>query len=109
MATKADRAGVAKQVLNGRGELAALSSAILLASLGSSIANVALPTLGAAFGATLAQLEWVALSYMLAVTGGCYWRAGWATGWGIAACCWQDWRCSLSRLLFALPRPPCRC
>ena len=53
-----------------RGGLAALSLAMLLASLGTSIANVALPALGDAFGASLAQVKWVVLAYLLAVTAG---------------------------------------
>jgi len=48
--------------------LVSLSLAMLLASLGTSIANVALPTLAAAFGATFPQVQWVVLAYLLAVT-----------------------------------------
>lgn len=48
--------------------LATLASAILLASLGISIATVALPTLARAFGAGVAQVQWVMLAYLLAVT-----------------------------------------
>ena len=48
--------------------LAALSLSILLASLGTSIANVALPTLAQAFGASFQQVQWVVLAYLLAVT-----------------------------------------
>ncbi|HEY0043867.1 MAG TPA: MFS transporter [Allosphingosinicella sp.] len=55
---------------SARGGLAALSLAMLLASLGTSIANVALPALGDAFGASLAQVNWVVLAYLLAVTAG---------------------------------------
>ena len=48
--------------------LAALSLAMLLPSLGTSIANVALPTLAMAFDAPIAQVQWVVISYRLAVT-----------------------------------------
>ncbi|MGV8951906.1 MAG: MFS transporter [Cypionkella sp.] len=48
--------------------LAALCLAMLLPSLGTSIANVALPTLAKAFDAPMAQVQWVVISYLLAVT-----------------------------------------
>jgi len=48
--------------------LAALSFAMLLPSLGTSIANVALPTLATSFDATMAEVQWVVISYLLAVT-----------------------------------------
>jgi EmrB/QacA subfamily drug resistance transporter len=48
--------------------LAALSLAMLLASLGISIANVALPTLAEAFGASFQATQWVILAYLLAIT-----------------------------------------
>lgn len=48
--------------------LAALSLAMLLPSLGTSIANVALPTLAKAFAAPMAQVQWVVIAYLLAVT-----------------------------------------
>jgi len=50
------------------GALAALSLAVLLSSLGTSIANVALPTLAEAFAAPFQQVQWVVLAYLLAVT-----------------------------------------
>jgi EmrB/QacA subfamily drug resistance transporter len=48
--------------------LATLSLATLLSSLGTSIANVALPTLAEAFGATFQQVQWIVLAYLLAIT-----------------------------------------
>lgn len=48
--------------------LAALALAMLLPSLGTSIANVALPTLVERFGADIAQVQWVVIAYLLAVT-----------------------------------------
>ena len=70
MASKADTGAVPGRTPEDRGALLALSMAMLLASLGTSIANVALPALGTAFGAPLDQLQWVVLSYLAAVTGG---------------------------------------
>jgi MFS family permease len=41
---------------------------MLLASLGTSIANVALPSLARAFGAGFEDVQWVVLAYLLGVT-----------------------------------------
>jgi EmrB/QacA subfamily drug resistance transporter len=48
--------------------LAGLSLGILLSSLGTSIANVALPSLGQAFDAPFQQVQWIVLAYLLAIT-----------------------------------------
>lgn len=48
--------------------MAALAGSILLASLGISIATVALPALARAFSAEVQQVQWVMLAYLLAVT-----------------------------------------
>ena len=48
--------------------LAGLSLAMLLSSLGTSIANVALPTLAQAFDASFQQVQWIVLAYLLAIT-----------------------------------------
>jgi len=48
--------------------LAGLALAALMASLDTSIANVALPKLAAAFGAPFHAVQWVVLAYLLAVT-----------------------------------------
>jgi EmrB/QacA subfamily drug resistance transporter len=48
--------------------LASLSLAMLLSSLGTSIANVALPTLAQAFHASFQQVQWIVLAYLLAIT-----------------------------------------
>ena len=50
------------------GALAALSLSMLLSSLGTSITNVALPTLAEAFTAPFQEAQWVVLSYLLAIT-----------------------------------------
>lgn len=51
-----------------RAALLSLSLSILLSSLGTSIANVGLPTLANAFAASFQQVQWVVLAYLLAVT-----------------------------------------
>jgi EmrB/QacA subfamily drug resistance transporter len=48
--------------------LASLALCILLPSLGTSSANVALPTLAEAFAASFQQVQWVVLAYLLATT-----------------------------------------
>ncbi len=48
--------------------LAGLSLSMLLSSLGTSIANVALPTLAQAFAASFQDVQWVVLAYLLAIT-----------------------------------------
>ena len=48
--------------------LAALSLSMLLSSLGTSIANVALPTLADAFAASFQAIQWIVLAYLLAIT-----------------------------------------
>lgn len=50
------------------GALAGLSLAVLLSSLGTSIANVALPTLAESFSASFGAVQWVVLAYLLAST-----------------------------------------
>ena len=50
------------------GALAGLSMSVLLSSLGTSMANVSLPSLTQAFGASFQQVQWVVLSYLLAMT-----------------------------------------
>ncbi|QOD81130.1 MFS transporter [Chromobacterium haemolyticum] len=48
--------------------LAGLALAILLASLGGSVANVGLPALAAAFRISFQQAQWVVLAYLLLIT-----------------------------------------
>lgn len=48
--------------------LGGLSLSMLLSSLGTSIANVGLPTFAQAFGATFQAVQWVVIAYLLAVT-----------------------------------------
>src|SRR6185295_10561476 len=51
-----------------RWALASLSLSMLLSSLGTSIANVALPTMAHAFTASFQEVQWIVLAYLLAVT-----------------------------------------
>ena len=51
-----------------RWALASLSLSMLLSALGTSIANVGLPTLALAFDAPFQQVQWVVLAYLLAIT-----------------------------------------
>lgn len=48
--------------------LLCLSLSMLLASLGTSIANVGLPAFAQAFGAPFQSVQWVVLAYLLAIT-----------------------------------------
>jgi len=63
----ASRAGTITQ-LSAKGALASLSLAMLLSSLGTSSANVALPTLAQTFNASFQQVQWIVLAYLLAIT-----------------------------------------
>ncbi len=59
---------VAERQPSVRWALASLSLSVLLSSLGTSIANVALPTLAKAFTASFQEVQWVVLAYLLAIT-----------------------------------------
>jgi len=59
---------VAPVSTSGRWALASLALPMLLSALGTSIANVGLPTLVQAFDATFQAVQWVVLAYLLAVT-----------------------------------------
>lgn len=51
-----------------RSGTAGLALSVLVASLGTSAANVALPTIAGTFDASFSQTQWVALAYLLAMT-----------------------------------------
>lgn len=53
---------------SARWALTSLSLSMLLSSLDTSIANVALPTLAESFAATFREVQWVVLSYLLVIT-----------------------------------------
>ena len=59
---------LAERKPSARWALASLSLAMLLSSLGTSIANVGLPTLAQAFGASFQQAQWIVLAYLLVIT-----------------------------------------
>ncbi len=63
----ASRADIITQP-SAKGALASLSLAMLLSSLGTSSANVALPTLAQAFSASFQEVQWIVLAYLLAIT-----------------------------------------
>ncbi len=48
--------------------MAALALSMLLASLGTSIANIALPTLSQAFSAPFHDVQWVVVAYLATLT-----------------------------------------
>ena len=58
----------AEQSRHYRWPLVVLSFAMLLPSLGTSIANVALPAVAGSFGASIEEVQWVVIGYLLAVT-----------------------------------------
>lgn len=57
-----------KPNIGKRGALLCLSLSMMLASLGTSIANIALPTLASAFDAPFHQVQWVVIAYLVAIT-----------------------------------------
>src|SRR5258705_10432173 len=61
-------AGRAERTPSVRWALASLSLSMLLSSLGTSIANVGLPTMAQAFNASFQEVQWVVLAYLLAIT-----------------------------------------
>lgn len=65
---KTDKQSVPAATAGERRALLSLSLAMLLSALGTSIANVALPTLSEVFSASFQQVQWVVLSYLLAIT-----------------------------------------
>ena len=58
----------AERIPSVRWALAGLSLSMLLSSLGISIANVGLPVMAQAFGASFQEVQWVVLAYLLAIT-----------------------------------------
>lgn len=53
---------------SARWVLVTLSLSMLLSSLGTSIANVGLPSIALAFDASFQQVQWIVVAYLLAVT-----------------------------------------
>ena len=65
--TERDQAG-AEDSASARWALVSLSLAMLLSSLGISIANVGLPTFARVFDASFQEVQWIVLAYLLAIT-----------------------------------------
>jgi EmrB/QacA subfamily drug resistance transporter len=63
-----DLSSRAARAPSARWALASLSLSMLLSSLDTSIANVALPTLAQAFTASFQAVQWVILAYLLVIT-----------------------------------------
>lgn len=63
-----DRESANVQNPAARWALVSLSLSMLLASLGTSIANVGLPALAHAFNASFQQVQWIVIAYLLAIT-----------------------------------------
>ena len=61
-------AGSVQRTPSVRWALASLSLSMLLSSLGISIANVGLPTLAQAFDASVQNVQWVVIAYLLTIT-----------------------------------------
>lgn len=57
-----------QRTLSVRWALLSLSLSMLLSSLGTSIANVGLPTLARVFDASFQQVQWIVLAYLLVIT-----------------------------------------
>src|SRR5882672_10467797 len=53
---------------SARWALVSLCLSMLLSSLGTSIANVGLPTLAQVFHASFHEVQWIVLAYLLAIT-----------------------------------------
>jgi EmrB/QacA subfamily drug resistance transporter len=61
-------AGTVERPRSARWALASLSLSMLLSALGTSIANVALPSLARAFAVSVQEAQWIVLAYLLAST-----------------------------------------
>lgn len=61
-------ADTAQRTPSVRWALVSLSLSMLLSALGTSIANVGLPTLAQVFSASFQEVQWIVLAYLLAIT-----------------------------------------
>ena len=68
IAQSADLSAPRPLAASARWALASLSLTMLMSALGTSIANVGLPTLMHAFAASFEDVQWVVLAYLLAIT-----------------------------------------
>ncbi len=62
------RSSPAALAVSARYALVSLALAMLLPSLGTSIANIGLPAIAMALGASFHDVQWVVLAYLLAIT-----------------------------------------
>lgn len=62
------QADTPREATTNRGIAITLTLSMLLASLGTSIANIALPTLGEQFAAPFQQVQWVVVAYLASLT-----------------------------------------
>ncbi|MFZ6780152.1 MFS transporter [Undibacterium sp. Ji83W] len=67
-ANATNSAGNQQMPVSVRWILTSLSLSMLLSSLGTSIANVGLPTLTHVFNASFQQVQWIVVAYLLAIT-----------------------------------------
>ncbi len=65
---KPEETGRTGRTTSTRWALASLSLSMLMPSLDTSIANVGLPTVAQAFGASFQQAQWIVLAYLLSIT-----------------------------------------
>lgn len=63
-----EKAGSSEPKGSKRGAILCLSLSMLLGSLGTSIANIALPTLALAFETSFSQVQWVVIAYLASLT-----------------------------------------
>lgn len=91
-----------------RGSLVSLSLSMLLASLGTSIANVSLPSLARAFDASFHAVQWVVLAYLLAITAVIVNAGRLGTAWAVDGYCSRGCCCSPWRADCAAWRPRCK-
>lgn len=63
-----EKAGSSEPTGSKRGAILCLSLSMLLGSLGTSIANIALPTVALAFETSFSQVQWVVIAYLASLT-----------------------------------------
>ena len=102
-------AGSGERTVSLRWALASLSLSMLLSSLGTSIANVGLPTLAQAFSASFHEVQWIVLAYLLAITTLIVSVDGLVTSPAADGCYWPESSCSRWPRSCAASRPRSGC
>lgn len=92
---------------SSRGALVCLSLSMLLASLGTSIANVGLPALAHVFNASFHAVQWVVLAYLFAITAVIVNAGRLGIGSAAVGCCSAVCCCSPLRARCALSHRHC--